>query len=185
METRQKLRKPLYFIASLPPYMVRQEIHAMKKEIAQKWGPRHALKSPPHITLVPPFRWPKEREALLKEVLYHFAKHHQSFPVVLEDFGRFDQRVIYVRIRHNSALARLHYDLCAWMAQRAQLTCQDRRPYRPHMTLAHRDLSQELFPSVWAAFAERRYQRHYTASHISLLRHNGRFWEVTAEYPLG
>ncbi|RME37417.1 MAG: 2'-5' RNA ligase family protein [Deltaproteobacteria bacterium] len=185
MEKRAPSRKPLYFIATLPPYMVREEVSAMKKEIARTWGPRHALKSPPHITLIPPFRWPERDEDQLKEALYQFARHQQSFPVVLEDFGRFDKRVIYVRIRHNAALARLHYDLCAWLQKKIQLPCKDRRPFRPHMTLAHRDLTEELFPKVWEAFAERRYQAHYTASHIALLKHNGKYWEIVAEYPLG
>ncbi len=179
------MRKPLYFVATLPPYMIRQEVSAMKKEIATRWGPKHALKSPPHITLVPPFRWPEAKEEQLKNVLFQFAKHNHGFHVVLEDFGRFGQRVIFVHIRHNAALARLHYDLCAHLDHTIGLHCPSHHPFRPHMTIAHRDLTRDLFPKVWQTFAERRYQRHYTASHLSLLKHNGRHWEIVAEYPLG
>jgi len=59
-------KAPLFFVALLPPEDLQREISAFKKHIANTWGACHALKSPPHITLQPPFDWPENELASLK-----------------------------------------------------------------------------------------------------------------------
>ncbi|UJH91222.1 hypothetical protein LZ575_21950 [Antarcticibacterium sp. 1MA-6-2] len=46
----------LYFIAILPPEDIRRQIKDFKMEIALKYGAKHALKLPAHITLKSPFK---------------------------------------------------------------------------------------------------------------------------------
>ena len=45
-----------FFIAILPPETIQREITDFKEEIARDFKSSHALKSPPHITLLMPFR---------------------------------------------------------------------------------------------------------------------------------
>ena len=48
--------KSLYFIAIIPPEKIRREIEELKKKISVAFNTKRALNSPPHITLIPPFR---------------------------------------------------------------------------------------------------------------------------------
>ncbi|NEQ19818.1 MAG: hypothetical protein F6K28_10405 [Microcoleus sp. SIO2G3] len=47
----------LYFIALLPPEEIQDYANQIKQYFADHYGSRHAQKSPPHITLQPPFEW--------------------------------------------------------------------------------------------------------------------------------
>ena len=47
----------LYFIGILPPEDIKKKITDIKHVVARKFGSKHALNSPPHITLRMPFKW--------------------------------------------------------------------------------------------------------------------------------
>jgi 2'-5' RNA ligase len=51
----------LFFIALLPPLEVQEIATKIKLEFAEIYNSRAALKSPPHVTLQPPFRWNLEQ----------------------------------------------------------------------------------------------------------------------------
>lgn len=53
---------PLYFIALVPPLELRARIEALKEEMHRRFGARHALKAPAHLTLQMPFRHSPEQE---------------------------------------------------------------------------------------------------------------------------
>ena len=59
----------------------------------------------------------------------------------------------------------------------------DRRPFHPHITIATRDLTKAQFLEAWPGFEHRPLEAEWTASHISLLRHNGQTWNVVREIP--
>ncbi|MFQ5448773.1 MAG: 2'-5' RNA ligase family protein, partial [Saprospiraceae bacterium] len=85
----------LFFIALLPDEEIRREYTPYKNDCARKFGTSHALKSPPHITLVPPFRWREEQLEALKDTLDLFALGQEPFEVQLRHFNCFKPRVIY------------------------------------------------------------------------------------------
>ena len=49
--------KKIFFIALLPPLKVQKYATKVKEHFAQQYNTKAALKSPPHITLQPPFFW--------------------------------------------------------------------------------------------------------------------------------
>ena len=55
------MSESLYFIAVLPSEEIHEEITVLKHEIAEKYESKHALRSPPHITLHMPFKWKDKR----------------------------------------------------------------------------------------------------------------------------
>ena len=65
MQTEQSA-KSLYFIAIVPEEPLLGRINTIKAEVAQKYKTKASLKSPAHITLFPPFMWPKENEKELE-----------------------------------------------------------------------------------------------------------------------
>ena len=98
----QQVQHPLFFIAILPDTEIQAEITAFKQTCADKFNARHAFKSPPHITLQMPFRWPLENVNTLENELADFAEHQIPFSIELKNFNCFAPRVLYVCLLYTS-----------------------------------------------------------------------------------
>jgi len=181
-----KEKKTLYFIAVIPPELIQNEVTEFKNHFLEKYGIRQALKSPPHITLHPPFNWPESKEDDLKEGLTRFAAKNNRFSITLNGFGAFKPRVIFVDALHNKELELLFERIEYYLERKWDIDNQLRkgRKFNPHMTIAFRDLTKEQFFHSWPEFKDRNYQREFIANDISLLRHNGKFWDVIDYAPL-
>lgn len=175
---------PLYFIALVPLPSICEEVTAFKQYAAQHFGSGHALNSPPHITLIPPFRWPEDQHAKLRTSLTDFSFQAPSFSINLSHFSSFPPRVIFIDVVENKELINLQEQLAQHFAQ--QLGIQHKGPFgfHPHMTVAFRDLKEEVFPKAWAHFSEQTYQRAFPADQLTLLHHDGKKWEIQANFSL-
>ena len=58
------------------------------------------------------------------------------------------------------------------------------RSFRPHMTVAFRDLNKKMFREAWTHFSELQYQREFVAEQICLLQHNGKHWDERANFKM-
>ena len=163
----------LYFVALLPPADIQREVTAFKQTAQERFGSGHALRSPPHITLIPPFRTDRTDFATLQTA----ADRQVSFPVSLLNFDRFGRRVIFVNVLPSEFLSGCQQRLAEFGHETYGIE-PDRRPFHPHMTVAFRDLTQAAFPKAWAYFSAQQYDRTFTADAFTLLRHTGQGWEV-------
>lgn len=178
-------RDLLLFLAIVPEEDIQAEVTAFKEYAREHFESGHALKSPPHITLIPPFRWPPGRLPALKKALEAFAAGYSSFELALDGFDCFRPRVIFVDVRENEDLRRLQADLERELKNGLELTSPRNHGFHPHMTIAFKDLRRSVFPRAWAHFSQRDYQRAFEAGGFHLLRHNGRRWELAAFYRFG
>ncbi len=170
----------LYFVAILPAPDQQEMITGIKQYFAEKFHARHALKSPPHITLIPPFKWPVNKERQLTEILHQFAISQSAFSVVVSGFGAFKPSVIYAAIETNKDLDLLQNKLSEYMKDKTGLALQEseKRPYHPHMTLAFKDLKRNIFHKAWEEFKDKTIEFDFWAESIALLKHNGKYWEI-------
>src|SRR6056297_3200475 len=99
---------PLYFIGLLPDDRLSEEISNIKTQIRDSFGPKHALKLPPHITFQIPFNMPQEQEPVLEENLLNFSRNEEKFTVNLYNYGAFKPRVVYIGIKEPAAIKGLH-----------------------------------------------------------------------------
>jgi 2'-5' RNA ligase len=167
----------LYFIALLPNKLIQDEVTAFKEEARTKFGSGHALKSPPHITLIPPFRTDRTDFVALHE----FADNQSPFDVQLERFDRFGSRVIFVHVTTNQALVSCQKRLASFCSDLFSIPIET-RPFHPHMTVAFKDLSRSVFPEAWSYFSAQSYHRTFSAAALTLLRHTGQRWEIAEEF---
>jgi 2'-5' RNA ligase len=176
----------LHFIAIVTPENINQQVLEWKNYMLQQFNCKAALKSPAHITLIPPFQMPDADQQNMKEVLRAFTGLQQPVIVQLNNFAAFDPRVIYVHVQPNSALNALQASLAAVLLKDGRFPVKkEERPYHPHVTIANRDLAKEDFPGAWRHFEALAYEATFTADAIALLRHNGQVWNIAASYPLG
>ena len=92
------LSKRLLFVALVPPENIQNQVTGIKEHFAQQYNSSHALKSVPHITLQPPFKWPTTDLTLLQDSLENFAQNCSTFSITLSGFAAFVPRVIYINV---------------------------------------------------------------------------------------
>lgn len=176
---------PLYFIALLPDERLLEEITQIKKEIRTRFGPNHALKLPPHITLQIPFNMPQDREPILEENLQNFSRNEEKFEIRLDGFGAFKPRVIYIKIQQPEALVQLHERLQEMLMHSIGLSEREQvENLHPHVTLATRDVKKEVFKEMWSEFRNREFSAAFKAEELYVFKHNGKTWDIWQKFAL-
>lgn len=175
----------LCFIALLPPQAVQEEANAIKAHFAEVYESSHAQKSPPHITLQPPFKWEKAELPRLKTALKQFSQSETGVPITLSGFGAFPPRVIYIHVEKTPELLAIHKSLLKYLEQHIGLVDEKEksRPYVPHMTVAFRDLTKSNFRQAWKVYQEKSFDYQFTVRELTLLLHNGKHWEIGETFP--
>ena len=183
---KSKASDPLYFIAIVPPTEIASQITAIKEEMAVEYFSKAALRSPPHITLHMPFRLGDKKLEKLKGVLSEFAKSKSPFEIHLKGFDAFAPRVIFAAVVENSVLEALQDSLLQLMRKEFYVLNGDykKRAFHPHVTVAFRDLKPRYFKAAWEAYKDRDFSKRFLADNITLLKHDGKKWEVYSNFSL-
>lgn len=177
----------MYFVAALPDEELQNEVQQIKREIAEKYGSKAALKSPPHITLYMPFWWKQEKEEELFTALQNAALQHSTIKVHFENFEAFKPRVIFINVKESDELAALRKDVINNFKKELNIYDKgfEERPFHPHMTVAFRDLKKPMFFKAWdEEFKERLFTGSSDITDLTLLKHNGKSWDVYKNFPL-
>lgn len=173
----------MYYVAVLCPPVIDDKIRAHKLWMRERFGCTVALKSPAHITLIPPFWLANEKEQLLIETLHSFRPQTQSFNIHLKNFSHFSNKVIFIAVKENHSLGSLR------KATEDHLIIPfhdnikpDDRPFHPHVTIANRDIKPGDFIKAWAHFEKLNFHEAFIASQISLLKLSPGKWNIIAEH---
>ena len=176
----------LYFIAIVAPDTINQQVLEWKNYMLQRFHCKVALRSPAHITLIPPFEMAESIQPEMKEQLQSFAASRHGFPVHLKNFAAFKPRVIYVDVLPDARLTELKTTLETTLLQSSHFPIKkEDRPFHPHVTIANRDLKNEDFPLAWQYFQQITYTVNFPADAITLLRNNSQIWEIAGTFPFG
>lgn len=170
-----------YFIGLLPPPGLSEQLQAAKKAIAAQFGPSHALKSPPHITLAPPFHAPAAQEAELAAWQDQLVRRWPGFMVHLNGVGHFDERVVYVRVEAAEGLYALQHAIVQGLKTAFGQAASRPYGFTPHLTLAFRDMKPGQFRAIMEWAEKEGFFSAFEARRVALMRHNGLQWEAVAE----
>lgn len=179
------MQSDLYFLALVPPQPKLRRLQVIKERFAQNYDCQVALRSPPHITLIPPFRLNPAEIDHLKRHLDHWSKTHFAFEVQLDGYGNFSPRVIFLNVIPNLKLSNLQIQLQQQVKQAPTLSHRDVRPFKPHLTLGTRDLNKGEFHRAWSDLEHEKIKVSWPVDGIVLLKHNGKTWDVSHFFALG
>ena len=181
-----KDREQLYFLAILLPEAISEKITTIKKDFSEQYGPKHALKLLPHITLQKPFQEREKVEALFEQKLNLFASAQFAFDIKITGFGSFRhsrKKVIYLQLAHNLLLQQLHRKLMDFLRDDLQLEKSDSMlQYHPHITIANRDLTKKQFEKAWPDYENRSFTESFRVNNFHLLKHDGKIWKPIQQY---
>lgn len=180
-----KTEEGLFFIAIVPPQAIQTEVTRLKEEVRDRYGSKHALNSPPHITLHMPFRWKLKKLELLTETLRRMSNDREEFDVKLLGFSAFPPRVIYIDVVSNQELRALQGHVTTIARRQLGLDNADykNRGFQPHMTIAFRDLKKAKFLEAWRDFEKRAFDATFFVVSLTLLKHEAGKWSVYEEFP--
>jgi 2'-5' RNA ligase len=174
----------MYFIAVVLPQDLDEKVLLWKKYMQEKYRCKVGLKSPAHITIVPPF-WLESNmeEALLNDVDI-LAKDIYPFSLITNDFSAFKPRTIFIAVQKNTELDKLKQKADQHFSDKEHYKIKiETRQFHPHITIATRDLLKKDFYECWPFFETKEFKEEWEATGLSVLRHNKRNWEVIYTAP--
>lgn len=173
---------PLFFVAVLLPDDLNEKISEWKRYMKQHYGCKVALRSPAHITLVPPFNLKDEQVAALDSSLTYIANKQKTFSIALNGFSAFPQGVIYVRVGKSPELPDLKSMVEEELVSKSFPIKVDERPFVAHVTIANRDIGKADFSDAWAFFKEQKYEASFSADHLALLKNEPEGWRLVKKF---
>lgn len=169
----------MYFIAHVLPSDINKQILKFKQKMQDRFGCTTGLKSPAHITVIPPFWMDEDLETSLIADIDILASSIQSFRISTQNFNCFRPRTIFIEPVLTPALQVLKKDADAFLLTHKRYPAKpDTRPFHPHITIATRDLQKKDFYEAWPLFENKNFEVEWKAKSISLLRHDRIKWEV-------
>lgn len=178
-------RASRFFVALLPPAEVQAEATSIKEYFRDRYQSQGALRSPPHVTLQPPFEWGAETQPLL-QALAGFAQTQPPVPMTLAGFSAFPPRVIFINVVKTPELMVLQPALRDYLETTLNIVDRSRnRPFAPHLTVAFRDLKPGAFRQAWPEFEQRPFTAQFVVPALTLLRHDGQRWQIDQSFPFG
>ena len=169
----------MYYIAIVAPVEIDQQVLKWKNYFKENFGCTVALKSPAHITLIPPYWMKEDLENDLIQLIGEFSKTKNKFEIELKNFGAFKPKVIFVDIVKSELLNAIYKSFSEFILNENKFPLKkDDRPFHPHITLAARDLYKRAFYEAWEIFSKKKYEASWTINGISFLRHNKKNWDV-------
>lgn len=168
----------MYFIAIVLPAGANEKMLQLKHYMQEKYKCAVGLKSPAHITIVPPFWMREEREKDLFADVETISRQQELFCYNTNNFSAFKPRTIFVAIEENAELNALKIRVDEFLAPKNYGLKKEERPFHPHVTIATRDLHKKAFAEAWQMFEDKKFEESYEASGLSVLKHNGKNWDV-------
>ncbi len=164
-----------YFIAITLPEPLHSEIESIKKNISEEYGTKSVLRSPSHITIVPPFFWGNEVE--LMNLMNEFK--YPSFGIDLNGYAAFEIGVIYIDVLENERITQLHQQFNAQFFEKyPQLKKKYPFPFHPHITVGNRDWKWVEFKRCWDDIKDQPFVGSFGFTQLSLLKNVNGLWKV-------
>jgi 2'-5' RNA ligase len=176
----------MYYAALLLPEELNRIILPLKEWMRDRFDCSVGLKSPAHLTLLPPFWMDPSLEEDLRSDMNAFSATQKSFPVCSNDFSAFRPRTLFIDVVVDEPLKALKHACDDWFRPRTQYGIKlESRPFHPHITIATRDLSKAAFAEAWSHFEAKTFRECWQVDAVSILKHNGRGWDVWHAAPFG
>lgn len=169
----------MYFIAIVLPQHLNEKVLNYKNMMLEKYNCTVGLKSPAHITLVPPFWMEDQKEQQLISDIENLSNYLYPFHISTNNFSAFKPRTIFIEPILTDELFKVKKATDNLFRNNSLYNITiETRPFHPHITIATRDLFKKSFYEIWPWFAEKKFMEEWITEGISILRHNKKNWDV-------
>jgi len=181
LESNQRTKASLFFIALIPNRELRMKIYKIKKDF-KRFESIKALKVYPHITLKTPFKCSRNGRNELLNWFSQMAIRQKSFSIDLDGFGAFhnkDHPVVFINPGINSELIKMQRELMVGFNSLFPAYVHEVDiKFKPHITVAYRDLRPEKFSIAWQEYKHKAFNDVFEVNAIYLLEHDTNKWNI-------
>ena len=176
----------LKLVAIVLPEPLYSIVRDQQNFIAENWNCVHALRTPPHITIIPPLPLNPVEINILQELARQVAVRQKSFRLSVNGYGAFKPRVIFIKPDVPSELSELYHSLREAIDLAMPLVLQKYpdRPYHPHITLAHRDVDREKFNEMWKYYRNKEIELSLEINQFCIMDHSKDGWKIGTVFNL-
>ncbi len=181
-------KENLYFIALIPKRKLREKINIFKNDFADRFNSKKALKVYPHITLKAPFKLSVNAHAELVNWFSDLRINQKPISLLLRNFGAFPNKnnpVVYINPVVTKELQFMQKEI---IGSFSSLFPQDIHPvdikFKPHITVAYRDLSPDMFSKAWQEYRNMSFDAEFEVDAFYLLQHDTKKWNIISTYNL-
>lgn len=169
----------LRLVAILPPEPISGMVRNEQEKIATAYGPKHVLRTPPHITLIPPVQVNPAEAYLLEEICESVIKRYHPFSIRLFGYGAFNRNVVFIRILPNEELTALQVRLANEINEiiPEAMSRYIKKRFNPHLTIAHKDVKGEVFDTIWDEVSTKRLDIKFPVRAVTILEHTLTGWQ--------
>ena len=173
----------LFYIAIVCPETIEEKVKQFKLYMEEKYGCRAALKSPAHLTIIPPFRAEDELEKPLLDFVQTFNMGMLPVDITLNGYSNFGDRVLFVDVAPNSALTALEKEATEEFNTQFPAIIFGMKPeFNPHVTIATRDIPEGKLAEAKAYFeASHPMNESFSSSELVLMKLVNGWWEVCGQ----
>jgi 2'-5' RNA ligase len=168
----------MYFVAIVLPEELDRKVLALKQYMYHHYKCSVGLKSPAHITIIPPFWMHPEKEKDFIKTIDLLSAQITSFTIETNGFSAFRPRTIFIALNENPALTDLKTNTTDFFMEKDFNIKAESRPFHPHITIATRDLYKKDFHEAWNYFQHKNFKAEWEANGLSILHHNKKNWDV-------
>lgn len=177
----QQAAHSMYYVAVLCPPEIDKQILEYKRWMKERFGCVVALKSPAHITLIPPFWLEEEKEAMLQQTCTSFTCELPELTIGIHGFSHFNKKVLHAVVAGNPVIEELKKLVEVHFVSSFDIIKKDERPFHPHITIATRDLKPSDFIRAWDYFSKKEFTASFASQTISLLKLSEDKWKLIKE----
>ncbi len=168
---KQGVTHNMHYVAIVCPLQINEKVLRCKQWMKEQFGCVVALKSPAHITLVPPFWLEEAKQTQLQEVLGSFTSDLPETTINLEGFDHFRKQVLFINVKENMVLKELKKEAEAHFSEGfSNRIKKENRLFHPHITIANRDMKPSHFEEAWEYFSKKEFKETFSIKTISLLK---------------
>src|SRR5687767_2144075 len=154
--------------------------------IAETWDCRMALRTPPHITVIPPLSIRQDEWPELESIVFKASEKGRPFTLEVTGFDAFKPRVIFLKTNLPKELVKLYTDLRNRIEMKLPhlLYRYPDRTFTPHITLAYRDVEPEQFREIWNYYKDQKALFKIHIDRLSLLNNIDKKWKLERDFLL-
>ena len=170
-----------HFVGVLVPTDIEAILEDCRRHMHQRYGCRSGHGTPVHVTLVPPFLLPGSLSTRSLVQAIQSAIHRQELPppftATVSGFDAFGDRTIFAEVEPDERWSQLRDSvLVQVLALVPGCIRRDRRPFRPHLTVANRDIPAGASTEALEVLSGMGLHDSFPVDNITIFERRGRQW---------
>ena len=178
-----------HFIGVLLPEDITLTLEDCRRYMNEVYGCKSGHGTPIHVTLVPPFRLQEEYSTadLISTIEKEVLPKGLGFTAHIDNFDAFGDRTLFANVVAGDAWTKLRdKTVQAILNACPDCTKKDKKPFRPHATVANRDVPVGVMTKALQVMNELNLAEDFPVDNITIFERKGNRWEaaITLEIPM-